>query len=61
MGMSGLFALLYGAFRCVSELWRLPDAQVGYLYGDWLTMGMLLSIPLMLLGATLLALAYRRR
>ena len=61
MAVSGLFALLYGAFRCVSELWRLPDVQIGYLYGGWLTMGMLLSIPLMLLGATLLALAYRRR
>ncbi len=59
MAVSGLFALLYGAFRCLVELWRLPDAHLGYLYGDWLTMGMLLSLPLMAFGAFLLWAAHR--
>ena len=59
MALSGLFALLYGAFRCLVELWRLPDAHLGYLYGDWLTMGMLLSLPLMAFGAFLLWWAHR--
>jgi phosphatidylglycerol:prolipoprotein diacylglycerol transferase len=51
MAMSGLFAMLYGAFRCLVELWRLPDAHIGYLYDGWLTMGMLLSLPLIAIGA----------
>lgn len=51
---SGLFALLYGLFRFVVEFVRVPDAQLGYLAFDWLTMGQLLSLPLVLLGAVLL-------
>jgi phosphatidylglycerol:prolipoprotein diacylglycerol transferase len=39
---------------------RLPDANIGYLVGDWLTMGMLLTIPLILIGAATLIYAYRR-
>jgi phosphatidylglycerol:prolipoprotein diacylglycerol transferase len=42
------------------EFVRLPDAQIGYLYGDWVTMGMLLSLPMYIVGATLLALAWMR-
>lgn len=52
--VSGLFALLYGVFRFVVEFVRVPDAQVGYLYGGWLTEGQLLSVPLVLLGIFLL-------
>ena len=59
MATSGLFAILYGSFRCFVELWRVPDAQLGYLYGGWLTMGMLLSLPLIAIGAVLLLLARR--
>jgi phosphatidylglycerol:prolipoprotein diacylglycerol transferase len=59
MAVSGLFALLYGSFRSVVELWRMPDAHIGYLYGDWLTEGMLLSLPLMAVGAFLLWSAHR--
>ncbi len=43
------------------EFVRLPDAQLGYLAGGWLTMGMILSLPMVLLGAFLLILAYQRR
>lgn len=48
--LSGLFALLYGAFRFLVEFVREPDAQMGYLAFGWLTMGQLLSLPLVLLG-----------
>ena len=58
--MSGLFALLYGVFRFAVEFVRMPDAQLGYLAFGWLTMGQLLSLPLILTGVTLLVLAYRR-
>jgi phosphatidylglycerol:prolipoprotein diacylglycerol transferase len=61
MAVSGLFLLLYGLFRFSIEFVRMPDAQLGYLAFDWLTMGQLLSTPMILAGLTLLGLAYRRR
>jgi phosphatidylglycerol---prolipoprotein diacylglyceryl transferase len=47
--VTGVFAIGYGLARCFCELFREPDAQLGFLWGG-LTMGMLLSIPLMLAG-----------
>jgi len=61
MAVSGLFLVCYGLFRCLVELVRLPDIQLGYLAFGWLTMGQLLSLPMILAGVGLLALAYRRR
>ena len=52
--VSGLFALLYGGFRFLVEFVRVPDAQLGYLAFGWLTMGQVLSLPLVLLGLFLL-------
>lgn len=52
--VSGLFALLYGLFRFVVEFVRVPDADIGYLAFGWLTMGQLLSLPLIALGLFLL-------
>jgi len=60
MAIGGLFCVLYATFRMLVETVRLPDAQIGYLAGDWLTMGILLSIPLFAFGVVLLVLAYRR-
>ena len=60
MSVSGLFLLGYGLFRFVIEFVRVPDTHLGYLALDWLTMGQLLSLPMVLGGATLLWLAYRR-
>ena len=48
--VSGMFALLYGTFRFLVEFVRLPDAQLGYLAFGWLTMGQVLSLPLIALG-----------
>jgi phosphatidylglycerol:prolipoprotein diacylglycerol transferase len=52
--VSGLFALLYGLFRFIVEFVRVPDAQLGYLAFDWLTMGQVLSLPLVAIGLGLL-------
>jgi phosphatidylglycerol---prolipoprotein diacylglyceryl transferase len=61
MAVSGLFLLCYGVFRFAIEFFRVPDANLGYLAFGWVTMGQVLSVPMILLGAALLALAYRRR
>ena len=57
---SGLFAIGYAVARITSEFFRQPDAQLGFLFGG-ATMGMLLSLPLLLVGVVLLAYAVRRR
>lgn len=51
--VAGMFALLYGCFRFLIEFVRVPDAQMGengYLAFGWLTMGQVLSVPLIVLG-----------
>lgn len=60
MAVSGMFLLWYGVFRFLVELVREPDAQLGYLAFGWITMGQVLSVPMILLGAGLIAWAYRR-
>jgi phosphatidylglycerol:prolipoprotein diacylglycerol transferase len=57
--VSGLFALLYGLFRFAVEFVRVPDVQLGYLAFDWLTMGQILSLPLIAIGIFLLVLSRR--
>jgi phosphatidylglycerol:prolipoprotein diacylglycerol transferase len=61
MAVSGLFLLCYGIFRSLVELVRMPDAHIGYLAWDWLTMGQLLSFPMILFGLLLIGLAYKNR
>jgi phosphatidylglycerol:prolipoprotein diacylglycerol transferase len=61
MAVSGLFLVGYGAARTAVEFAREPDAHLGFLAGGWLTMGMLLSVPMVVAGAVLLGLAYRRQ
>lgn len=50
---SGLFALGYGLSRIIVEFFREPDAQLGYFLG-FITMGMILSLPLVAIGIWLL-------
>jgi phosphatidylglycerol:prolipoprotein diacylglycerol transferase len=52
--VSGLFMIFYGLFRFLVEFYRVPDAHLGYLALDWVTMGQLLSLPMILFGAWLL-------
>ena len=58
--VSGLFMLGYGCFRFMAEFFREPDAHMGYLAGQWLTMGMALSLPMVVIGIILMSYAYRR-
>jgi phosphatidylglycerol:prolipoprotein diacylglycerol transferase len=59
MAISGLFLLCYGVFRFAVEFVRMPDAHLGYLALDWVTMGQVLSAPMILFGLVLLALSRR--
>ena len=52
--LTGLFLVGYSIARILIEFVRVPDTQVGYLVGDWLTMGQLLSWPMLLGGVALL-------
>lgn len=61
MAVSGLFALCYGVFRFIVEFVRVPDAQLGYLAFDWLTMGQILCLPMMAVGVFLMVWAYKRQ
>ncbi|MCH8506687.1 MAG: prolipoprotein diacylglyceryl transferase, partial [Ectothiorhodospiraceae bacterium] len=47
-------------FRFFVEFFRMPDAHIGYLAFDCITMGQLQTLPMIPLGVLLLALAYRR-
>ncbi len=60
MAVSGMFLLWYGLFRFLVEGFREPDVQLGFLFSHWLTMGRLLSLPMIVGGAVLVGLAYRR-
>lgn len=58
MTVSGYFLLLYGLARTGVEFIRLPDAHIGYLLNsDWLTRGIVLSLPMIIVGVVLIALA----
>lgn len=57
--VSGVFLLTYGCFRFAVEFVRLPDAHIGYLAFGWVTMGHLLSLPMILAGAIVLLWVYR--
>ena len=52
--VAGLFLVGYGVFRFIAEFYRMPDAQLGYLAWDWLTMGQVLSLPMILIGLFLM-------
>ena len=55
----GTFLALYALARAFVELFRMPDAQIGFLWGG-LTMGMALSLPMLLIGLALVARAGTR-
>mgnify|MGYP001813305685 FL=1 len=57
--VSGMFMLFYGLFRFGVEFVRQPDAHLGFIAFDWLTMGHVLSAPMVLYGIYLLVCAYR--
>lgn len=58
MAVSGMFLFLYGLFRFSIEFLREPDAQLGFVAFNTLTMGQLLSIPMMLIGLFIIIRSY---
>ena len=59
MAVSGMFLLCYGMFRFAVEFLRMPDVHIGYLAFDWLTLGQLLTLPMLLAGPLLLWISHR--
>ncbi len=59
--MTGAFLAGYGVFRIIGEDFRQPDEGIGFLFGDFLTMGHLLSLPMVVVGLGLIIFARRRR
>lgn len=57
----GIFLIIYGICRFLIEFVRQPDVQLGYLWGGWLTMGQVLSVPLIAAGICVLVFAVRRK
>ena len=47
---ASLFLIFYGFFRVFIEFIREPDDHLGYLFGNFLTNGILLSIPMIIIG-----------
>ena len=56
--VSGLFLVGYGIFRIMAEFFREPDRHLGFLAMDWLTMGMVLSLPMIIAGLIIVKVAY---
>jgi len=55
----GGFIAIYGIARVIGEFFREPDPQLGFLWGG-LTMGMLLSVPMIVAGIVIIMVARRR-
>jgi phosphatidylglycerol:prolipoprotein diacylglycerol transferase len=53
--------VIYGTARFLIEFVRVPDEHLGYLAAGWITMGQILSFPMIVVGVILLAIAYQRR
>ena len=48
--VAGSFLFFYGTIRFVIENFRQPDSHLGFIFSDFLTMGQLLCIPMILIG-----------
>ncbi|MFT4674302.1 MAG: phosphatidylglycerol:prolipoprotein diacylglycerol transferase [Reinekea sp.] len=59
MAVSAMFMIGYGVLRTAAEFFRQPDQHIGYLMGGYLTQGMLLSVPLIVVGGAMMVFAYR--
>ena len=59
--LTSIFLIFYSIFRFIVEFVRVPDSHIGYLWSDWLTMGQLLSVPMVFFGVLLLFNINRRQ
>lgn len=61
MAPTGLAMLCYGCFRFFAEFFRMPDAHLGFIWLNWVTMGQILSTPMILIGGLMLGFAYKKQ
>ncbi|MCP5205702.1 MAG: prolipoprotein diacylglyceryl transferase [Hahellaceae bacterium] len=61
IAVSGMFLTCYGAFRFIVEFTRQPDEHLGFIAWDWLTMGQLLSLPMVLVGVGMITYAHKQK
>jgi len=54
LAVAGMFLFLYGLFRFVVEFAREPDAQLGFIAFNWMSMGQLLCLPMLAVGGVIL-------
>lgn len=54
----GIYCALYGFFRFIAEFWREPDIQLGFIYKDWITMGQIQSLGMIVLAIVMYYLLY---
>ena len=59
LAVSGMFLFFYGIFRFAVEFYRIPDAHLEYLALGWVTMGQILSAPMIVTGLLFIYFAYR--
>lgn len=59
--VAGVFGIGYGISRIIVETMRIPDAHIGYLSNGWLTIGMIYSLPMVLIGLVLIVFASRKQ
>ena len=57
MQSSAVFLMGYGVFRFFIEFYRVPDAHLNYLAFGWVTMGQILTAPMIIIGMTMFILA----
>ncbi|WP_040975945.1 prolipoprotein diacylglyceryl transferase [Necropsobacter massiliensis] len=57
--VAGLFLTFYGLFRFIVEFFREPDAQLGLFFGQQISMGQILSTPMIIIGLIIIAVAYQ--
>tara|TARA_B100000900_G_scaffold415573_1_gene446025 strand:- start:1291 stop:2094 length:804 start_codon:yes stop_codon:yes gene_type:complete len=61
MLLSGIFLILYGIFRSITENFRTPDAHIGFDLFETFTRGQLLSLPMIIFGIVLIYLSLKRK
>lgn len=61
MAVSGLFVMGYGIARFITEFFRQPDADQGFILLGWMTKGQMLSLPMIIGGLVLLIWAYKNQ
>ena len=59
--LGGIMGMGYAIFRMICEQFRAPDVQIGFLAGEWLTMGTLLSLIMFFAGFAIFMFAIRKK